>query len=103
LTPDQRRLLDALSDQTALAIERINLAEDLDRAKMAAETDRLRSALLTSLSHDLRTPLASILGSATSLDSYRRTLDEHRNEGIDRHDPRGGGAAQTASSPTCST
>jgi two-component system sensor histidine kinase KdpD len=76
LTPDQRRLLDALSDQTALAIERVNLAEDLDRAKIAAETDRLQSALLTSLSHDLRTPLASILGAATSLDSYGSRLDE---------------------------
>ena len=43
---------------------------------MAAETERLRSALLTSISHDLRTPLASILGSATSLKNYRHTLDE---------------------------
>ncbi|HWB50046.1 MAG TPA: sensor histidine kinase KdpD [Stellaceae bacterium] len=76
LTPDQRRLLDALLDQTALAVERVNLAEDLDRARITAETDRLRSALLTSLSHDLRTPLASILGSATSLDSYGGRLDE---------------------------
>jgi two-component system sensor histidine kinase KdpD len=76
LTPDQRRLLDAIADQTALAIERVNLAEDLDRAKIAAETDRLQSALLTSLSHDLRTPLASILGSATSLDNYGARLDE---------------------------
>src|SRR5215469_3016616 len=67
LTPDQRRLFDALSDQAALAIERTNLAQAVDEARLAAETERLRSALLTSISHDLRTPLASILGSATSL------------------------------------
>ncbi|RUM97640.1 sensor histidine kinase KdpD [Pseudaminobacter arsenicus] len=67
LDPDQRRLLDALTDQAALAIERVNLAEDVDRAERAAEKDRLRSALLTSISHDLRTPLASILGAAASL------------------------------------
>ena len=40
---------------------------DVDRTRLAAETERLRNALLTSISHDLRTPLASILGSATSL------------------------------------
>jgi len=67
LTPDQLRLLNALADQAALAIERVNLVEDVDRARLVAETDRLRAALLTSISHDLRTPLASILGSATSL------------------------------------
>jgi two-component system, OmpR family, sensor histidine kinase KdpD len=67
LTPDQQRLFDALADQAALAIERVNLVEDVDRARLVAETDRLRAALLTSISHDLRTPLASILGSATSL------------------------------------
>ena len=67
LTPDQRRLLDALADQSALAIERVNLVEDVDRARLEAERDRLRQALLTSISHDLRTPLASILGSASSL------------------------------------
>ncbi len=76
LTPDQRRLLDSLADQAALAIERINLVQDIDRARIAAETERLRSALLTSISHDLRTPLASILGSASSLKTYRATLDE---------------------------
>ncbi|MGE3935692.1 MAG: ATP-binding protein [Rhodospirillaceae bacterium] len=76
LTPDQRRLLDALADQAALGIERVNLARDVDRARLAAEAEQLRSALLTSISHDLRTPLASILGSATSLRTYREALDE---------------------------
>ena len=77
LTPDRRRLLDALVDQAALAIERINLARDIDQARLASETERLRSALLTSISHDLRTPLASILGAATTLKNYRHTLDEN--------------------------
>jgi two-component system sensor histidine kinase KdpD len=76
LMPEQNRLLDALSDQAALAIERINLAKDIARARLAAETDRLRSALLTSISHDLRTPLASILGSASSLVNHRAELEE---------------------------
>ena len=67
LTPDQRRLFDALIDQAALAIERVHLAEDVDRAKRTAETERLRAALLTSLSHDLRTPLSAILGAASAL------------------------------------
>jgi len=76
LTPDQRRLLDSLSDQAALAVERVHLSEEMDRARVAAETDKLRAALLTSISHDLRTPLASILGSATSLKQYRDQLSE---------------------------
>ena len=67
LTPDQRRLLDALIDQGALAIERVRLVEDIDRVKRSEESDRLRSALLTSISHDLKTPLASVLGSASAL------------------------------------
>ena len=77
LTPEQRRLLDALVDQGALAIERVTLADDLDRAKLLAETDRLRSSLLTSISHDLRTPLASILGAASTLRDLAPALDEH--------------------------
>jgi two-component system sensor histidine kinase KdpD len=67
LTPDQRRLLDALMDQGALAIERVQLVEDMDRIERTAETERLRAALLTSISHDLKTPLASVLGSASML------------------------------------
>jgi two-component system sensor histidine kinase KdpD len=67
LTPDQRRLLDALMDQGALAIERVQLVENMDRIERTAETERLRTALLTSISHDLKTPLASVLGSAGTL------------------------------------
>ncbi len=67
LTPEERRLLDALADQAAVAIERIALAKGLDEARVLAETERLRAALLTSISHDLRTPLAAILGAASSL------------------------------------
>ena len=76
LTPDQRRLLDALMDQSALAIERVRLVEDLERAKRAAETDRLRSALLTSISHDLRTPLAAVLGAAGTLRDLSNALSD---------------------------
>jgi two-component system sensor histidine kinase KdpD len=67
LTPDARRLLDALVDQGALAIERVQLVEDMDRVKRTVESDRLRAALLTSISHDLKTPLASVLGAATMM------------------------------------
>ena len=81
-TPEQRRLLDALLDQAALAIERVNLVEDLDSAKLVAETDRLRSSLLTSISHDLKTPLASILGSASTLRDYRAALDDDSQSGL---------------------
>jgi len=70
-TPDERRLLDALCDQAAVAIERISLAKGLDEARVLAETERLRAALLTSISHDLRTPLASIIGTVSSLRSFQ--------------------------------
>lgn len=69
LNPEQRRLLDALVDQVAVAIERTNLATDIEEARVLTETEQLRSALLSSVSHDLRTPLVSIIGSATSLTS----------------------------------
>lgn len=76
LTPDQSRLFDALADQAALAIERIQLVDDLDRAKLNAEADKLRAALLTSISHDLRTPLAGVMGAAGTLRDYFEALSE---------------------------
>jgi two-component system, OmpR family, sensor histidine kinase KdpD len=76
LRVEQRRLLDALIDQSALSIERVRLVEDVDRVKRIAETDRLRSALLTSISHDLKTPLAAVLGSAGALRDLAPSLDD---------------------------
>jgi two-component system sensor histidine kinase KdpD len=75
LTTDGRRLLDALADQTAVAVERISLARGLAEARVLAESERLRAALLTSISHDLRTPLASIIGTVSSLRSYADKYD----------------------------
>jgi two-component system sensor histidine kinase KdpD len=80
LTPPERRLLDALVDLAAIATERIRLAKDVDQARMLAETEKLRSALLTSISHDLRTPLASIIGSISSLRSYGNLYNDDTRE-----------------------
>lgn len=76
LSPEQQRLFDALADQAAIAIERIQLVADVDRAKLAAEADKLRSALLTSISHDLKTPLAAILGAGGTLRDYSNAMSE---------------------------
>jgi two-component system sensor histidine kinase KdpD len=76
LSPDDRRLLDALIDQGALSIERVRLVEDMDRVQRTVETDRLRTALLTSISHDLKTPLAAVLGSAGTLRDLADKLTE---------------------------
>jgi len=69
LSPEDSRLLETLADQAAVAIERTSLVADVEAARLANETERLRSALLSSLSHDLRTPLVSILGAATACSS----------------------------------
>ncbi len=76
LTPEQQRLLDALADQAALAIERVQLVADIDAARLAEEAGKLRSALLTSISHDLKTPLAAIMGAAGTLRDYQSALPE---------------------------
>jgi two-component system sensor histidine kinase KdpD len=65
--PRQFALLEAIASQVALALERGQLAADAARSRLAAEAEGMRSALLSSVSHDLRTPLAAIHGAATSL------------------------------------
>lgn len=63
-------LVHALCGQAAVALERAVLAADLEQARLETETEQLRSALLSSVSHDLRTPLASIIGAASSVIEY---------------------------------
>ncbi len=74
----ERRLLEALIDQSALAIERVHLVEDMERVKRTIETERLRSALLTSISHDLKTPLAAVLGAAGTLRDFAGKLNDEQ-------------------------
>ena len=80
LGASERRLLEAVGNQAAIAIERLTLADDIDQARLGAERERLRSAMLTSVSHDLRTPLASIIGALSSLRSYRDRYDEQTRD-----------------------
>jgi two-component system sensor histidine kinase KdpD len=67
LSGQRRRLLAALSQPLAQALARAQLAQDLEAARLHGETEQLRSALLASVSHDLRTPLTSMRGSIDSL------------------------------------
>ena len=75
LDPDQLHLLESLVSQVALAIERTRLSEEAQRAHVRAETERMRNAILSSVSHDLRTPLATITGAAGSLLHESNGLD----------------------------
>ncbi len=67
LLPIERRLLQTIASQAALAVERGLLAKAENRAKVLEESDRLKTAILSSVSHDLRTPLASIQAAVSSL------------------------------------
>lgn len=75
LAPEARRLLEAFASQAALAIERAELAEEARLAQLSRATEQLQSALLNSISHDLRTPLVSITGALTSLEEEDPALD----------------------------
>jgi two-component system sensor histidine kinase KdpD len=65
--PEQQKLLDTFTRQIAQAVTRVRLAEQARTAQLQAETERLRNSLLSSISHDLRTPLATIVGAASAL------------------------------------
>lgn len=67
LRPDQLPLLTSLVDQAALALERLRLEEDMRDVEAVRTRDRLRAALLSSVSHDLRTPLTAVMAAAAEL------------------------------------
>ena len=72
----QRRLLESIGDLAAVGVERVRLAKDVDQAKVAADQERLRASMLTAVSHDLRTPLAGILGALSSVRAYGAQMPE---------------------------
>ena len=76
LSAEERQYAAALVDQAAVAVNRLMLHGDIERARVAAETERLRSAMLSAISHDLKTPLASILGAASSLGTYNSYFEQ---------------------------
>jgi len=96
LSGQRRRLLTALSQPLAQALARAQLADDLEAAPLHGETEQLRSALLASVSHDLRTPLTAMrgsidsllaLGEAIPLEDRRELLEGTRDEAerLDRY------------------
>jgi two-component system sensor histidine kinase KdpD len=72
--PDEERLVAAMLDQGAVALERAELAAATVENVALRRSDKLRAALLNSISHDLRTPLSTVMGSATTLIDYGKTL-----------------------------
>ena len=80
ISPEQLHLLETFTNQTALAIERARLSEETERSQLQIETERMRNTLLSSVSHDLRTPLAAITGAASGMLQHKEDLDAHSRE-----------------------
>jgi len=80
LVPEQRRHLDTFAALTAIALERVHYVEIAQQALIHMESERLRNSLLSALSHDLRTPLAALVGLAESLTMAGPTLSGAQHE-----------------------
>ncbi len=80
--PEQMHLVEALINQAAVAMERVQLAEAAQEADVQVESERLRNVLLSAISHDFRTPLATIIGSASTLRDSEAALDETRRRAL---------------------
>jgi two-component system sensor histidine kinase KdpD len=81
-SPEQLHLLETFANQTALAIERATLADEAQASQVRMETERLRNSLLSSVSHDLRTPLATITGAATTILESGSRLDQRTQQDL---------------------
>lgn len=81
-SPEELQLLGAFATQVAQALTRAHLSQRLEQVRVAQETERLRSALLSSVSHDLRTPLSSIIGAASSLRDLSARLSPDDREAL---------------------
>ncbi len=82
LTGEEEKDLEALTNLTALAITRVHLAGEAEQVKWLAESEKLHRALLNAVSHDLRTPLASITGAVTDLLLEDQRYDEQTRDAL---------------------
>jgi two-component system sensor histidine kinase KdpD len=80
LIPEQRRLLDTFATLIAIAVERVHYVEIAGQTTVQIESERLRNSLLSTLSHDLRTPLTTLMGMAELLTMTRPRLSAEQNE-----------------------
>jgi len=80
--PEQMGLVEALINQAAVAMERVQLAAAAQDASVQIESERLRNVLLSAISHDFRTPLATIIGSASTLRDSDAALGEARRRAL---------------------
>ncbi|KVN35686.1 DUF4118 domain-containing protein [Burkholderia stagnalis] len=85
--PEQQRMLDAFAAQIALALERVHYVEIARDALVSMESERLRNSLLSAISHDLRTPLTTIVGFSSML-ANARAAALHGDAAAPRHGPR---------------
>jgi len=82
LTSEQRQQMETFASQAALAIERVQLEEQARQAQTQRAAEQLQTALLNSISHDLRTPLATITGVLSALNDREALLDEETRRSL---------------------
>lgn len=77
-SPEQHHLMETFANQTAMAMERVSLAQEAQRERLKAESQSLRNIFLSSVSHDLKTPLAAVTGAADTLLQRGESLERDK-------------------------